>query len=412
MNFEIKASEAISALNKGNLQLADIICRTLIDSGVRCSEVYEVLGHISRYVGRYDMALQYFQSAIDVNPSCQSAKKNITELRRMTGQERHDKNTGVSYLLIKAWGSGFWSDIDHILGQLLLAEITGRIPVVFWSNASLFSDGSNRNAYEIYFEPLSDISLDDLIKTDFTFFPPNWSAGNLYKDNLNKFSGEYTRMGGLYFLNRSENVLVSDYLTHVHDLRHWIPSWHDLYGKDSESIYRYLFKKYIKLNADIRAEIEDFREKKLAGKDCLAVHIRGSDKHVESKSLAGINASYHPIIEGYLRREPNLTIFLLTDYKPYLDEYSVRYKGRVVSTQCKRTDSCKGVHYRYQDSKVRNGIEVLKDACLASKCKYFIGTGRSNVSTSILHMKDWDRAHHILLGPNSLYEPHLFLHNW
>ncbi len=36
------------------------------------------------------------------------------------------------FLLIKSWGCGFWSDVDHVMGQLLVAEITNRIPVIYW----------------------------------------------------------------------------------------------------------------------------------------------------------------------------------------------------------------------------------------------------------------------------------------
>jgi hypothetical protein len=35
------------------------------------------------------------------------------------------------YLLIKAWGFGFWADLDHVLGALLLADLTRRVPVVY-----------------------------------------------------------------------------------------------------------------------------------------------------------------------------------------------------------------------------------------------------------------------------------------
>ena len=412
-NVPVMIREAISALKKGNLPQADIISRFLINNiGVRHTVLYEILAHISCHVRRYDVALQYIQSAIDIDPSCESAISIREDVRRLLKQTRHYKNSGNSYLLIKAWGYGFWSDIDHVLGQLLVAEITGRIPVVYWSAASLFSDGSSRNAFDIYFEPLSDISIDDLIRPEFSYFPPKWSHSNLYQDNVNKFSGKYARMAGLYYLNRSEDVLVSDFHTYVYDLMHWIPSGNYLYGQDCESIYRYLYAKYLRVNPGIRDEIERFGENNLAGRDCLAVHVRGSDKRLESNDLASINDFYHNTIGEYLNRESNLTIFLLTDYKPYLAEYNARYPGRIVSTQCTRADGDRGVHYQFQEDKVRNGIEVLKDACLAARCKYFIGNGRSNVSTSILHMKDWGKQNYTLLDNNFLYETNLFLHNW
>ena len=50
------------------------------------------------------------------------------------------KNDKSKYLLIKAWGFGFFSDVNHIIGQLLIAELTGRIPIVYWGKNSLFGE--------------------------------------------------------------------------------------------------------------------------------------------------------------------------------------------------------------------------------------------------------------------------------
>ena len=414
MSYTTKAiiKKAIDALNRGNLPLADICCNFLLDNGIKHSTVYEILGHISSRIGAYEVASRYFQSAIDTDPHCLSAKESLLEVKKLLEQQHPVEISGDSYLLIKAWGYGFWSDVEHVLGQLLLAEITGRMPVVHWSDASLFSDGSHRNAFEIYFQPLTKISIDDLVNRAYSYFPKKWTADNLHRDGINKFHGQYSRMAGLYYLNRSENVLVSDFHTFVNDLRHWIPYGHHLYEQDCESIYRYLFDKYIELDPDINAEIESFRANHLVSNEYLGIHVRGSDKILESGNLAAKNTSYHELVDQYLRLNPDLQIFLLTDYEPALREFRERYPGKIVSTQCTRTEDVKGVHYEFQDNKVRNGIEVVKDAYLASGCKYFVGNGRSAVSTAIVHMKNWDKDHYTLIDGNRLYERDFFLHDW
>ena len=170
---------------------ADIISRHLINSGIKHHDLYYIQAHVSRLAGRYDKALHYIQSVIDIIPSHLLAIKFREEVSRLNDQQPPSSNYMDSYLLIKTWGFGFWADVDHVLGQLLLAEITERTPVVYWSPSSLFSDGSSRNAFEIYFDPLSDISIDYLASHDFCFYPPKWSAKNLYLDNIQKFSGEY-----------------------------------------------------------------------------------------------------------------------------------------------------------------------------------------------------------------------------
>jgi len=413
MQYDIPAliNTAIAALKKGNLAQADAISHTLLDLGVKHSIIFEILGHVATSVNRNESALDYFQAAIDENSENQSAIKSKRSLENALEENAITANSADSYLLIKSWGYGFWADIDHVLGQLLLAEITSRTPVVHWSNSSLYSDGSNSDAFELYFKPVSSFTIDDLLRSDHSFFPPKWSIDNIYDESVNKFSGQYSRMAGLYYLNRPENVLVSDFHTYISDLMHWIPLDHHLYGEDGKSIYRYLFEKYLKLQPVVEEEIECFYKEYLSTGNHIAVHVRGSDKLLESKDLFALNASYHDVIDKFLGIEPDVSIFLLTDYEPVIKEYNERYPGKVITTQCARTDNSQGVHYQFQNRKVKNGVEVVKDAYLAAKCKYFIGNGRSNVSTSILHMKNWDSDHIRLLADNILYEPHFHLHN-
>lgn len=414
MQYNVTAliDRAIGAHQKGNLPLADIICHHLVDNGVKVSVVFDLLGSIAVDVGMHDSALRYFDRSLELD----SSRRSVVERRQKTidilNKEKPQQDCEKSYLLIKAWGFGFWSDLDHVLGQLLLAEITGRIPVVHWSGASLFSDESDGNAFEFFFDPLSPFTIADLISPDFSYFPGKWSAENLRRDDLDKFYGPHSRMTGLYFLDRPETVVVSDFHTYVNDLRRWIPPGHQLHGQDAASIYRYLFAKYLRLKSEITDEIRSFRDANLADNDYVAIHMRGSDKQQESSDNAEINASYHEALARFLESEPSLSIFLLTDFEPFLHEYRERYPGKVVSTQCARTSGTEGVHHLFQDSRVRNGIEVVKDAYLAAGCKYFIGNGRSNVSTSILHLKDWSEENYCLLAGNALYEPNLYLHDW
>ena len=94
------------------------------------------------------------------------------------------------YLVIKSWGCGFCSDVTQVLGGLLLAEATGRIPVVHRGRNSLFGDGSAANAFHHYFEPVSNITLDDIARLrDAAFFPPKWSPQNLTAEDVSKWQG-------------------------------------------------------------------------------------------------------------------------------------------------------------------------------------------------------------------------------
>lgn len=71
---------------------------------------------------------------------------------RMDAAVPHSKSGG--FLLIKSWGYGFWSDVEHVIGALLLAEMTGRTPVVHWGGNSYFSDDEGGGTP---FEPFSNL---------------------------------------------------------------------------------------------------------------------------------------------------------------------------------------------------------------------------------------------------------------
>jgi hypothetical protein len=71
---------------------------------------------------------------------------------------------GERYLLIKGWGFGFWADMAHVTGSLLLAEITGRIPLVYWGPESLFGDSRSTTPSPSTFEPVSSLSLEQLVR--------------------------------------------------------------------------------------------------------------------------------------------------------------------------------------------------------------------------------------------------------
>lgn len=96
--------------------------------------------------------------------------------------------TGKGYLLIKNWSCGFWSEIEHAIVQLLVAEILGRMPIVYWGAGSLYSADDGTNAFEHFFSPVSALTIDDVISKAQTFFPAIWHAGNLREEHPHKFT--------------------------------------------------------------------------------------------------------------------------------------------------------------------------------------------------------------------------------
>lgn len=302
------------------------------------------------------------------------------------------------YLLIKAWGFGFWSDVHHVLGQLLLAELSQRIPVVHWGSNSLFGDGDDwHNAYTQFFEAPSDTPLQALCAEGLSYFPPKWNRDNLHCNNVNKNQGPYAKLAAPFLFKRDEDVVVSDYYMPVSALRPWIASDSRYYGQSDNAIYADLFARHLKPLPAMEQQAEDYFMAHMQGRAWVAVHVRGSDKALESQALAQINSSYFGFVDHIIALNPGIGVFLLTDSVEIHATFSQRYGEQLLTLPALRSDNHLGVHYQ-QHSGLRLGTEVLLDALLARRCHYFIGNGESNVSLAISSLKQWPQGVIGLLG--------------
>jgi len=301
------------------------------------------------------------------------------------------KMTGDRFLLIKSWGCGFWSDVDHVMGQLLAAELSNRIPVVYWGSNSLYSESFKGNAFELYFEPVSNFTLDDLVRPGFTYYPPIWNDKNLKVEDLDKIAWTYRNLGDMMASNA--NVVVSDTHYFVRPLIPYIPKTHWAYGMTAHQIYRCLFDKYIRLKPDIQQEIQEFYDEHMKDyKPLLGVHMRGGDKVKEVENLSHLNKKYYQKVEEFVNRYDIRKILLLTDCEEILDEFRKRYGNMLIYTDAKRgqlSDTQNAPHLTSYSERRRKGIEIIKDTYLASMCQFFIGNGYSNVSYTVKRLRDW-----------------------
>jgi hypothetical protein len=298
------------------------------------------------------------------------------------------------FLLIKAFGWGFWADMDHLIGQLLAAELSGRIPIVYWGTNSLYSDTIGTNAFELYYEPVSGYSINDLLRPDYTFYPPIWNYKNLTVEDLDKTTYTYRSLGDL--MSSDANVVVSDVHYFARPIMEFIKKDHWTYGLTPLQIFRCLITKYLRLKPDILMEIDEFYQTFLKNDrtPVLAVHIRGTDKVQEVANLPQLNKRYPKEIDKYLDLYGIKKIFFMTDTKSILEEYKRLYGDMLVSTDSKRgVDKDTAVQLDHYINRRRKGIEVLKDTYLAARCDYFIGNGYSNVSFNVYRLKDWPESH-------------------
>lgn len=309
------------------------------------------------------------------------------------------------FLLIKAWGWGFWADMDHLIGQLLIAELTNRIPVACWGINSLYSENILSNAFELYFEPLSPFSLKDVAKTEHSFYPPIWNAVNIMLEDLDKITYSYRNLGDM--MNSDADVLVSDVHYFARPIMEFIGRDHWMYGQTPLQIYRRLIAKYVHLKPDIQVKVDAFYGQFLkSDAPVLGVHVRGTDKIIEVANLPKLNRRYHEEIRKIRRFDDFEKMLVLTDSEEILNAYKKKYGTLVISTDAKRSMS-NSEHNATQveayQNRRRKGVDVLIDTYLAAKCDYFIGNGYSNVSYSVNRLKEWPQSHITLLY-NSLNE--------
>ena len=404
--FEQELALARGALAAGDLVVSENACRDILDAHPGHATALNLLGIVAIKAGAAEQAAGYFQAALAANPGDQTVAGNLEFLKRQAAPKVEARQT--RYLLIKAWGCGFWSDVSHVLGALLLAEITGRIPVIHWGGNSLFGDGSGADAFRLYFQPVSDATVQDLARMEgASFFPPKWNRSNLAGDDVAKWEGAGSRAGAVTFLGRPESIAVSDFYFGVVDVWPWIPGAHPLHGKSLDEIYRHLIDRYLRPQAGCVAAGDAFLDRHLRGAPFAAVHLRGSDKIIENPHL---HLVHDALLAEVAAIDPGWRIFLLTDDEHLLARMRTAHGMRLVAADCRRSGTSQGVHFGPAGNRVQAGLEVMQDALVALSADRFVGNGRSNVSAMIALMKAWAPGDCVLVRPNQLMERNPYIY--
>ncbi len=405
-------ARAADYLYRGRLAAADGWCRRALAAAPDAPDApiaLNLLGCIAAMAGLHDHAARYFQSALPLA----AARDNLAVLnereRPPPGQPpgQPPARPPPGFVLIKSWGYGFCSELAHVLGGMLLAEITGRVPVVHWGRRCLFSDGDGES-FSRFFEPVSALTLSDLaadLATDpaaldgTSLFPADWSPQTLGHDRPVVRPDQ--RPGALEFLGRPETLLVCDGFIGVADLAPWIPPTHRLYGLSLAACFKALVQAHLRPRPEILAAVATFRARHLADGPVVAVHVRGSDKVLEVPGLAQANQRYFALIDAL---PAHWRIFLLTDDDTLARTFRRHYGTRLVMTGSRRSADRIGVHYHGGGDRFALGREVLIDVWLALTTEHFIGNGRSNVSALIDALRTAENRESTLILDNQLYE--------
>lgn len=313
------------------------------------------------------------------------------------------------YLLIKSLGKSIWADVDHVMCQLLAAELTNRIPIVYWGMESLYCESIATNAYELFFEPVSGFTINEIIRPGYSFYPPTWNSENIFAEDSDRFKMEYRDLKSL--MKSEANIVVSDIYYPLSSIMSWTNAAHWSFGKTPYQVYRYLFDKYLEPKPEVKREINryinttpDFRDEK----PILGVHCRSNAIVNEVAQLYDLNELYKPYIWQFIVRYNIRHIFLITDSNKILKQYKKLYdvNGMLLYTDSKKRPLKERIPTYLLDypnkrhkgvELIKDTIEVIKDTYLASQCDFFIGNGYSNLSNTVMRLKDWPETNIKLL---------------
>jgi protein O-GlcNAc transferase len=308
-----------------------------------------------------------------------------------------DRDDRGRFLLIRSWGAGFWSEILHLMGGLLTAEITRRTPVVAWGANCLFRDADRADAFPDFFEPVSDACLADLPVANGGFFPPKWGPDNLARPEVGKTAGPWSRMSSAQFIGRPETVAVYDHFNSTHLIGRWIPAGHPWHGLSTEALNRRILAKYLRPRREFGERAMGHITRLFGGEPFDAVHLRGTDKALEMPLLDAVNA--HAIARLHEPPVHGGPVFLLTDSTALLDRARAAAGPGLRHLDCLRGGAATGVHFERSASPRKLGGEVLVDVLVARCARSFLGNGWSSVSCGVRSLSMADAGRVQLTGP-------------
>lgn len=304
------------------------------------------------------------------------------------------------YLVIDALRIGFWGEINHVVNQAIAADLMGRIPVVRWMGTSRYPVPGVANAWNGYFQPLSDVDAAELGGRGLTWFPP-WQAPWVEPSHDGDSSS------ALVAMNRPEDVVVVNQHDDLLDILACAADGAAPTPDTAAALYRRKAASILKPRPEIVQRVDAVTAS--LARPFLAVHIRAPTSHKADESLeqrAIDLPDYIRAIDNVVAREPIRTIFLLTDYQPAIGPLKERYGDRLVHLEeTLRLD-------RVEDAEVglnpafdsyRLATEVMTDAYVAAAADWFIGDGASGVTCSVVSLADWPPGRVRLLRQNVFF---------
>ena len=141
-------------------------------------------------------------------------KKNFFNYLNLEYKRYGTKNPNKFFYVIKrAPGAGFFSNLNFVIHNLYIAEKLKMIPVVDMENFQTFYNCKNKinntyNSWEYYFKPVSNYKLSEVYKSkNVVFCDKVRSAGYNFKDKKH-----LSYFHGFQYLNNKHKTIAKKYI--------------------------------------------------------------------------------------------------------------------------------------------------------------------------------------------------------
>lgn len=297
------------------------------------------------------------------------------------------------YLLIEPCGSDFWLNVQHVVLQLLVAQIEGRRPVVHWPLGPAATAAPQANAFEQFFEAVSPLNLSMLVDAAATgtVHPPGWRA------HRTGAAPPVARREVPVPFGRSETLVVSDAYCSVSAISPWIGKSSRHFGLSEDRIHAAIMAEQLRPVPAIVQKVEACARERLAGRPWVAVHVPGPQGATDPAPAAGLLAHSLAFVDRIVELNPRIGILLLTSDAAVLSACSQRHGSRIFCPATQRPGALDGIRPPGWADRARAEAQLI-DALLAARCHYLVGDQGAGLSLAASRFKDWPHGQVFLLG--------------
>lgn len=306
----------------------------------------------------------------------------------------------TKYLLVRGLG-GLGNRILGLLAAIPFARLAGRELVVQWCDPNYSDDETN--VVHQYFKSKWLNPSAEIPQTD-SVYPAFWRkplAGPqrlwvrpLFPELVGHPHSWWYLSADPKRLDYDEQVVVflSSYpvLNRMH--RHLKGEYEPLRKLDQKSAFRQLYRENLELAPSIREQVDQIR----AGwprRPVIGVHARYTDRKVNLSAV-------HRHVRQILTSQPDAAIFLATDNREILNQFSATYPAVLTAERSYAPDGAPLHRTPGFAGAAQRGVEALVDIYLLASADYLVVDEGSTFSylASILSDQPPSRIHNIQSG--------------